>query len=84
MRLKRCPGSSIAKFLARETCPRLTVLEIAMQILVLEDDVLIAMDLAATLKETRASAQGPLRSAEQAALAIARRKNPISRFSISS
>lgn len=63
-----------SKLMARETCPRLTVLEIAMQILVLEDDVLIAQDLAATMKEMGASVQGPVHTAEQAAISIARRK----------
>lgn len=45
-----------------------------MQILVLEDDVLIAMDLAATLEEMGASVQGPAHTAEQAELSITRRK----------
>ena len=45
-----------------------------MQILVLEDDVLIATDLAATLEEMGASVQGPAHTAQQAELSIARRK----------
>lgn len=45
-----------------------------MQILVLEDDVLIALDLAATLEEMGATIQGPAHTAEQAELFIADRR----------
>lgn len=60
--------------LAGRAYSRHTGWEFAMQILVLEDDVLIAMDLAATLEEMGASVQGPVHTAEQAELSIARRK----------
>lgn len=45
-----------------------------MQILVLEDDVLIALDLAATLEEMGATVQGPAHTAEQAEISIAARR----------
>lgn len=49
-------------------------LEFAMQILLLEDDVLIALDMAATLEEMGVIVQGPAHTAKQAELLIAERK----------